>query len=431
MAGPTAATLGVRTLNEAVAEVISVVLLLGVLAFAVARPRGLPEAVAAVPAAVVVIAVGPVTWSAARSETSRLLPVVLFLAAILALAELCHAEGLFTAAGAVLARGAHGRPQRLLAGVFVVASLVTAALSLDATVVLLTPVVFATAARVGARPKPHVYAAAHLANSASLLLPVSNLTNLLAFTASGLSFLRFTALMSLSWMVAIGLEYLVFRRFFARDLAVPASQPEVSEPPQVPVFTLVVVALTLLGFVITSFLDVNPAWAALGGVLVLGSRALRDGRTTPASLVRSANLPFCLFVLALGVVVEAVVENGLHSGLADILPDGSSLLSLLGIAALAAVLANVVNNLPAVLALVPIAAVGGPGPLLAVLIGVNLGPNLTYAGSLATLLWRRVLQAHDAEPSVAEFTRLGSVTVPVTLVGSVVALWVMLSVVRA
>jgi arsenical pump membrane protein len=117
--------------------------------------------------------------------------------------------------------------------------------------------------------------------------------------------------------------------------------------------------------------------------------------------------------------------------LADILPDGSSLLSLLGIAALAAVLANVVNNLPAVLALVPIAAVGGPGPLLAVLIGVNLGPNLTYAGSLATLLWRRVLQAHDAEPSVAEFTRLGSVTVPVTLVGSVVALWVMLSVVRA
>jgi arsenical pump membrane protein len=237
--------------------------------------------------------------------------------------------------------------------------------------------------------------------------------------------------MSLPWLVAIGLEYLVFRWFFARDLAVPSSEPEASEPPQVPVFTLVVVALTLLGFVGTSFVNLNPAWAALGGVLVLGTRALRDGRTTPVSLVRSANLPFCLFVLALGIVVEAVVENGLHGGLADILPDGNSLLSLLGIAALAAVLANVVNNLPAVLALVPIAAVGGPGPLLAVLIGVNLGPNLTYAGSLATLLWRRVLQAHDAEPSVAEFTRLGLVTVPVTLVGSVVALWVMLSVVKA
>ena len=87
------------------------------------------------------------------------------------------------------------------------------------------------------------------------------------------------------------------------------------------------------------------------------------------------------------------------------------------------------NNLPAVLAMVPIAAAGGAGPLLAVLIGVNLGPNLTYAGSLATLLWRRVLQHHDEEPEVAEFTRLGLVTVPLTLVGSVVTLWAGLQVI--
>jgi arsenical pump membrane protein len=416
-------------MSAAWGETVSLVLLLGVLAFAVARPRGLPEAVAAVPAAVIVVAVGAVSWSHVRSETSRLLPVVLFLAAILALAELCNVEGLFTAAGAALARGARGSPQRLLVGGFVVASLVTAALSLDATVVLLTPVVFATAARVGVRPKPQVYATAHLANSASLLLPVSNLTNLLAFAASGLSFLRFTALMAVPWLVAIGLEYVVFRRFFAADLAVPASAPSVDDPPDVPVFTLVVVGVTLLGFVVTSFVDVNPAWAALAGVIVLGARALREGRTTPVALVRSANLPFCFFVLALGIVVEAVVVNGLASSLRDVLPTGSSLLALLGIALLAAVLANVVNNLPAVLALVPIAAVGGPGPLLAVLIGVNLGPNLTYAGSLATLLWRRVLQDHDDEPSVAEFTRLGLLTVPLTLVGSVVALWLMLQVV--
>ena len=112
------------------------------------------------------------------------------------LAQLCADEGLFTAAGDVVARALPGRTGPLLGGVFVVAALITAVLSLDATVVLLTPVVIATAARVGARPRPHVYACAHLANSASLLLPVSNLTNLLAFTASGLSFTRFAALMS-------------------------------------------------------------------------------------------------------------------------------------------------------------------------------------------------------------------------------------------
>ncbi len=86
-------------------------------------------------------------------------------------------------------------------------------------------------------------------------------------------------------------------------------------------------------------------------------------------------------------------------------------------------LAAVVNNLPAVLALLPLVSAGGPGPVLAVLIGVNLGPNLTYAGSLATLLWRRVLHDHGTEANLGTFTRLGLLTVPATLVGSTVALW--------
>ncbi|MFD4779316.1 SLC13 family permease, partial [Streptomyces sp. NPDC058427] len=375
-------------MNAVTAEIVSVALLLGVLAFAVVRPRGLPEATVAVPAAVLAVAVGAVSWPEARSQVDSLLPVVGFLAAILVLAQLCADEGLFTAAGDLVARLCGGRTGPLLGGVFVVASVITAVLSLDATVVLLTPVVLATAARVGARPTPYVYACAHLANSASLLLPVSNLTNLLAFTASGLSFTRFAALMTLPWLAAIAVEYLVFRRFFAADLAAGAYAPEPDEDrPGFPVFTLVVLVLTLCGFVVTSFAGAEPLWAALVGAAVLAVRALVKRETTVKGLVHSANVPFCLFVLALGVVVKAVVDHGLGTGIGRLLPGGSSLPALLAVAVVAAVLANLINNLPAILALLPVVAAAGPGPLLAALIGVNLGPNLTYVGSLATLLW--------------------------------------------
>lgn len=412
------------------AEAVSAAALLVVLAWAVIRPRGWPEAVVAVPAAALVIGTGAISAHDAGAAASRLGPVIGFLAAVLVLAQLCDDEGLFRVCGAWMARTAAGRPRRLLAQVFAVAAVTTAVLSLDATVVLLTPVVFATAARLEARAKPHLYACTHLSNSGSLLLPVSNLTNLLAFSASGLAFGRFAGLMALPWLAVIGTEYVVFRRFFAADLDAGARGGTEGRPADgggdtagVPVFVLAVLAVTLAGFVITSAAGVNPAWAALAGVVVLGARALAQRRASVAGLARAADAPFLVFVLSLGIVVRAVTGNGLGGALRPLVAAGTSLPALLAIAALAAALANVINNLPAVLVLLPLAAPAGPGAILAVLLGVNIGPNLTYTGSLATLLWRRVLRKHGSGPSLWEFTRLGLLTVPAGLVIAVLALW--------
>jgi arsenical pump membrane protein len=328
-----------------------------------------------------------------------------------------------------MARRAAGSPQRLLTAVFVLASAITAVLSLDATVVLLTPVVFATASRTGVAAQPYAYASAHLSNTASLLLPVSNLTNLLAFAASGLSFTRFAALMALPWLAAIVAEYAVFRRFFERDLTATAHSPGPSDAPEPPLFALVTVACTLAGFAVTSALGVEPVWAALAGALVLAGRALVRRRAAPLTVVRAAAPSFLAFVLALGIVVRAVVDHGLADALRHVLPGGSGLPALLGIAALAAVLANLINNLPAVLVLLPLTAPAGPGAVLAVLLGVNIGPNLTYAGSLATLLWRRIAHGHGHDVELKEFTRLGLLSVPAALVPAVLALSASLQVV--
>jgi arsenical pump membrane protein len=267
--------------------------------------------------------------------------------------------------------------------------------------------------------------------------------------------------MALPWLAAIGTEYVVFRRFFAADLSAGTEDGDAGDGDAgdgdagdgdagdgdteagdteagdagdgeagpgggaagVPVFTLVVVACTLAGFVVTSAAGVNPAWAAFAGAAVLALRALRRRRATVAALGRAAAVPFLAFVVCLGIVVQAVVVNGLGAALRPLVPAGTSLPALLGVAGLAAVLATVVNNLPAVLVLVPLAAPAGPGAVLAVLLGTNIGPNLSYTGSLATLLWRRVLHRHGSAPSLREFTRLGLLTVPAGLVLAVLALW--------
>ncbi|MFC9518815.1 SLC13 family permease [Nocardiaceae bacterium NPDC056970] len=410
--------------------ITAVVLVAAVLVFAIVRPRGLPEIVVAAPAAVLAVAIGVVTPAQAWSEITALAPTVGFLAAILVLAHLADAAGVFAWVAGILTRDGTRSPGRLLAAVFAVAAVTTAVLSLDATVVLLTPVVIRAARSLGLSARPHAYATAHLSNSASTLLPVSNLTNLIAFTATGLTFVHFTAVMALPWVVTIALEWAVFRIFFRSDLATPDTPAAPTPPPEAgptPVAALAVLAATLVGFTVGGLVGVAPGWVAAAGALVLAVPALRNGRTTPRRMLFAADLWFCAFVLALGVVVAGVAAGPIGDWLGGLLPDDANLVGMLTVAVVAAVASNLLNNLPATLLL--LAALGPTAPtglVLALLIGVNLGPNLTYVGSLATMLWRRVAAAAGCRPELGTFTKLGLATTPLTVVAATTALWLVL-----
>ena len=394
-------------------DVVPLAGLVLLLVVAYRHPRNLVELAAGVAAAVATFASGALDRAAAVRELDHLLPVVGFLAAILVVAEQCRAAGVFEALGARLATR-----RSLLPVVFLSAVVVTAVLSLDATVVLLTPVVIAASAGFVVAELTCV----RLANSASLILPVANLTNLLAMSRLQLTFGEFVWRMLPAWLVVLAVEYGVLALLArGRPARAPGSAPS-SPPPPLPRFPVLVVAVMLVGFAIASPFGVEPVWVALVAALVLAGRGLVRGHTTVARVLDSAHLPFAVFVLCLGLVVAGLGHGWFGDLVAHLVPARSDLAGLLLVALAGTVVANVVNNLPATLLLLPLVAPLGTTALLALLVGVNVGSSMTWTGSLANLLWRRVLTAHGRPVPTARFHLTALAAAPLAIVLAVCVL---------
>ena len=239
---------------DALALILALVVLAGTLAAAVSEASWASEAVVAVVGAALLVVLGALSPSQAWDALGDLAPTAAFLAALLVLAEACRRAGLFDALGTWLAAGSRGSPSRLLA----------------------------------------LVGSPGCASSASLLLPVSNLTNLLAFHASGLSFARFAALMAAPWVGAIAVEWAVLRRTFRADLLRKGRPRSPMRREPLPRFAVAVLALTLAGLCLSSLAGIEPLWVAVAGAVVLSLRV----RATPVEVVRAASPEFVAFVLA-------------------------------------------------------------------------------------------------------------------------------------
>jgi len=403
-------------------DVVVVLALGGMLVVGFGHPRGRVEAAVGLLCAAATLATGLLSLDEARAAVEHLAPVVAFLVTILVVSDVCGRAGVFAAAAQGVGRWSGESAARMFTGVFVLAAVVTASLSLDATVVLLTPVVLAAAMAHEVPDEPGTYACLRMANSASLLLPVSNLTNLLALPRLDLTFTGFAVRTAPVLAVVLAVEYVGMRVLF-RDRLPPHSVAEPAPAMPVPAFPVVVVAVMLAAFAVLSPFGGDPWWASLGAAVVLGGWAIRRRLARPIHLVHAAHPGFAIWVLALGVVVAGLGEGFLGDVVRDVAPGSSALGALLAIALLATVLANLLTNLSATLLLVPVVAPLGSTAVLAALMGLNIGSGLTWTGSLANLLWRRTLRRHGRDPAHTAFHRVSLTLTPVSLVAAVVTLW--------
>ncbi len=367
---------------------------------------------------VVAVLSGVLAPAAAFALGERVWPILLFVVAITIVTELAAAAGLFAVIADRLARWGLGRAWLLWLFVVFLASVSTIFLSLDTTAVLLTPVVIVVARSVGLPVMPFALATVWLANSASLLLPVSNLTNLLA--ASQLVAyppLRFAAMMMIPALVAIVAPCVVLFLVYRRQLLARFEPPAPHSPnDRVLLWASAIVVVLVLPALVSGL----PVWMpALVAAVVLALFFLVRKR----SVFRLSLLPWQLVLFACGLflVIASASALGLGTVLAAVAGRGDGLPALLRLAGVGAVSANLVDNLPAYLALESTA--GSPLRIAALLIGVNAGPLITPWASLATLLWGHRLRSLEVEISWWKFAGLGLIVVPLTVGAATLALY--------
>lgn len=350
----------------------------------------------------------------------RVWPVLLFLVLIQVVADLCDDAGLFDVSAHVAARLGGGHRIRLFLLFTALATVSTWVLSIDTTAVLLAPIGLAVASELGISALPFALASIWLANSASLLLPVSNLTNLLAQSRMGtgaVGFVRETWLPQLAVLAVVLVVLLVrHRRALRGTYDVPGTLPAYD---RVLLWTAASVVV-LIGPAIVLGL---PAWLVAlvaAAMLVAAFVVRRPAAVRPRRLASLVPWSVLLFAIVLFALVEVVVEEG-STVLTALFGTGSSLGDLAQLAGVTGVLANLINNLPTYLVAEPFA--GSQERLVTTLVGVNVAPVLLAWGSLANLLWLRACRTRGLQISMVRFGLEGLLVVPLAVAAGVVTVW--------
>jgi arsenical pump membrane protein len=381
----------------------------------IACPWRLPEAIWAVLGAASLVVLALVPWRDALSAMGRGTDVYLFLAGMMLLAELARQQGVFDWLAALAAKQARGSADRLFALVFGVGTLVTVFLSNDATAVVLTPAVYAAARAAKAEPLPYLFVCAFIANAASFVLPISNPANLVVFGSHMPPLPSWLAQFGVPSVLSIGATYVVLRltqRASLRErIAEQMDMPALSGAGRLTAYGIGVAAVILLS---ASALDIRLGLPTFFTGTLTACVVLIDQRRAPWDLLKHISWSVLPLVAGLFVMVEGLARTGVIEQLGRLLQadaQSSTAATSWVAGAVVAVACNLMNNLPVgLIAGSAVAAASIPPQVAgALLIGVDLGPNLSVTGSLATILWLVALRRDGQEVSTWQFLRLGAV----------------------
>ncbi|USU05302.1 arsenic transporter [Sphingomonadaceae bacterium OTU29LAMAA1] len=389
----------------------------------IARPFRWPEAIWAVAGAAALLLSGLIPVAAAAGAIAKGLDVYLFLIGMMLLSEVARAEGLFDWVAASAAIHARGSTARLFALVYVTGIVTTTFLSNDATAVVLTPAVYAAAKKAKADPLPLLFACALIANAASFVLPISNPANLVLYGGRMPPLGQWFASFALPSLASIAVTFLVLRRLERKRLAGNC----ISEVERTPLTrggkaAFIGIVATAIVLLVASACDIQLGLpTAIAGV-VTALTVCAIARSSPVSLLRDVSWSVLPLVAGLFVLVEALNITGVIGGIADAIriasadPVQASAVS----GTILAFASNLMNNLPAGLVASTAVAQAQPPQLVVdgLLIGVDLGPNLSITGSLATILWLQAIRREGQDIGFRQFLRVGAVAMPLALIAA-------------
>jgi len=392
------------------------------------RPRGTPEAYWACGGALVLVVTGLISVRQAAAAVYEGVDVYLFLTGMMVLAEIARMEHLFDWAAGVAAGHARHSPRRLFTLIYLVGTVVTALLSNDATAVVLTPAVLAVMRRIRTGPKPYLLACALIANAASFVFPISNPANLVVFDRRMPPLIPWLHIFLLPSIASIAVTFLALRWCCRAQLRDPL-EGELRETPLTTEGKMALAGLLLaaLALMLSSAIGIPlgaPTCAA--ALLVLVAVATRNRSLAPR-VAKDVSWSVLPLVAGLFVIVEALKNRGLlQAGLAGLqaLANAPAVIAKGASAFAVALLSNGMNNLPVGLMSGAAIQQAGESGLIshALLIGVDLGPNLTVTGSLATILWLIALRRENVEITAWEFFKVGAVAMPLALAASLLLL---------